>query len=135
VVARDTLPVIPEIRIAIYGLALQDIVDSITSNIASPSYIPGHPRPIFRCRGAIALLYTSKTLRAESRHELLPLVVAHTKNSDALARLHRTQFNDETDDYEDWCLEDEAAEGRVGAMCVSELAFWRCGPKPLGSLC
>jgi hypothetical protein len=135
VVARDTLPVIPEIRIAIYGLALQDIVDSITSNTASPSYIPGHPRPIFRCRGAIALLYTSKTLRAESRHELLPLVVAHTKNSDALARLHRTQFNDGTDDYKDWCLEDEAAEGRVGAMCVLELAFWRCGPKPLGSLC
>jgi hypothetical protein len=60
----------PEVRCIIYGLALQDIFDAI-------DYWPKRrPRPRFKDQGALALLHTSRTIRAESQPELAQLVRA-----------------------------------------------------------
>jgi hypothetical protein len=60
-----------EVRLAIYGLALQDTINITKATTTASQW------PCARLEGALALLQTSKSIRVDSRHELLTLVLVH----------------------------------------------------------
>jgi hypothetical protein len=70
-----------EVRLAIYRLSLQDTVNITKATTTALNW------PCARLEGALALLQTSKSIRVDSRHELLTLVVAHKEDANAVAYL------------------------------------------------
>jgi hypothetical protein len=75
-----------EIRLYIYDLALEDILTQIEST-TSCYYLNRGTK--LDCRGALALLLTSKAIRAESSDGVLPLATAHCENfSSRVQMLH-----------------------------------------------
>lgn len=56
-----------ELRLQIYRTALQDIIDEV---LANNEFEPGW----LKYRGALALLHTNRSIRAESAREMLPIV-------------------------------------------------------------
>jgi hypothetical protein len=74
-----------EIRIANYGLALQDTINITKATTTESQW------PCARLEGALALLQTSKSIRVDSRHELLTLVLAHNEDASAVTYLRLTE--------------------------------------------
>ena len=66
-----------EIGLYIYDLALEDILTQIEST-TSCYYLNRGTK--LDCRGALALLLTSKAIRAEFSDGILPLVTAHCED-------------------------------------------------------
>lgn len=64
----------PELRLMVYQCALQDITDPI---MFPPSDEAQKPHP---CRGALALVQTSKYIREESYRPMWRIALRHTKS-------------------------------------------------------
>jgi len=76
------LPV--EIRLYVYGLALEDILTHIEAFISYATSVYGVK---LKFRGALALLLTSKAIRAEFSEGVMPLVAAHCKTFSAHVKM------------------------------------------------
>jgi hypothetical protein len=74
-----------EVRLAIYGLALQDTINITKATTTASQW------PCARLEGALALLQTSKSIRVDSRHELLTLVLVHNEDARAIACLRLSE--------------------------------------------
>jgi hypothetical protein len=66
-----------EIRLRICELALEDILTQIEASTSSYYHVRGTK---LDCRGALALILTSKAIRAEFSDGVLPLVTAHCED-------------------------------------------------------
>lgn len=120
------LPV--EVRCIIYELALQDTVDFITSTTTDSKCAP------IKLRGALALLHTSRVIRAESSDEMLALTMAHHETAKATldfksagysAACRGRKVSPLARDH----LFSEMIKARyiVSALGMLEFAMWRCG--------
>lgn len=69
-----------EIRLYVYELALEDILSHIKAFVSYATSVYGVK---LKFRGALALLLTSKAIRAEFSKGVMPLVTAHCKDFSA----------------------------------------------------
>lgn len=99
-----------EVHLIIYKFAFQDTVNYIISNTNAKAY-----RPKFR--GTLALLHTSKSLRAESRDEFLGLATAQRERALAALRLRRSE-RAEAERSGSWDLRTEKFREQMNAACV-----------------
>lgn len=108
-----TLPV--EVRLLIYKFALQYTVDFITSNT---TYYRG---PCIRFRGTLALLHTSKVIRAESSQEMSTLATAYKNNAQAVL----DRLADRVIVSEKQYSEFRDTKTIVATLSMLELTVWR----------
>ena len=73
-----------EIRLYVYELALEDILTHIESFVSYATSVYGVK---LKFRGALALLLTSKAIRAEFSEGVMPLVEAHCKDFSAHVKM------------------------------------------------
>jgi hypothetical protein len=74
---QETFPFMqlpPELRVMVYKLALQDVVDPILSADSGDAKEPK------QFHGALALLHTSQIVRRESCRAVIPIARAHCKS-------------------------------------------------------
>lgn len=103
-----------ELRLQIYRIALQDIINEVMEQDA---FEPGW----LEYRGALALLHTDRSIRAESAREMLPIVQSEWIISGIMWQSFDDAMEDMEDDYEEDEVREIARQQRVAMGSIKAM--------------